>query len=222
MLPDMHGSRLLARFRRDAKTKRVPIVVYTAAELTASEQSRIEAASGSIVFKSENSNVMLLNQVGAFLRRLGADAEAAATGDVAPTPPPPARDRQLVGRTVMIVDDDVRNIFALTSVLEREGMNVIPVESGREALELLRDRQDVDVVLMDIMMPDLDGYETTRLVRQLPGREALPIIALTAKAMKGDRERCLQAGASDYIAKPVDTTTLTGMLGEWVRKPVER
>jgi CheY-like chemotaxis protein len=222
MLPDMHGSRLLGRLRREVKTKRVPIVVYTAAELTAGEQSRIEAASGALVFKSPHSTDLLLDQVGGFLRRVRSNGESSQPeAGTATVPLQSEREQALRGRTVMIVDDDVRNIFALTSVLEREGMNVVPVESGREALELLRERQDVDVVVMDIMMPDLDGYETTRLVRELSGRQELPIIALTAKAMKGDRERCLEAGASDYIAKPVDTTELVAMLASWIGKPVQ-
>jgi signal transduction histidine kinase/CheY-like chemotaxis protein len=220
ILPDMHGSRLLARFRREPKTKRVPIVVYTAADLTPGEQSRIESASGALVFKSPHSSEQLLNEVSGFLRRVGSEKVSRQPAEAATPPVPPTPTVDVAGRTVLIVDDDIRNIFALTSVLERHGMNVLAVESGPEAIDLLDERDDVDVVLMDIMMPEMDGFETIGLVRQEPARTSLPIIALTAKAMPGDRERCLEAGANDYLAKPVDTTTLLMKLGEWTRKPV--
>jgi CheY-like chemotaxis protein len=120
------------------------------------------------------------------------------------------------GRRVLVVDDDVRNVFALTSVLEGHGMHVRFAENGKEALDALREDGDVDLVLMDIMMPELDGYETTRAVRELPEYEKLPIIALTAKAMKGDREKAIAAGASDYITKPVDTDQLLSLMRVWL------
>jgi CheY-like chemotaxis protein len=121
-----------------------------------------------------------------------------------------------VGKKVLIVDDDVRNVFALTSALEANGMEVLFAENGREGVELLRANGDVDLVLMDVMMPELDGYETTQAIRQLPEFERLPIIALTAKAMKGDRERSIAAGASDYIAKPVDVEQLLSLMRVWL------
>jgi CheY-like chemotaxis protein len=122
----------------------------------------------------------------------------------------------LAGKKVVLVDDDIRNIFALTSVLERHGMEVLSVENGKDALELLQKAPHVDVVLMDIMLPEMDGYETTRRIREVPRFRKLPIIALTAKAMKGDREKCIEAGASDYIAKPVDPDQLLSLLRVWV------
>ena len=124
----------------------------------------------------------------------------------------------LAGKKVVLVDDDIRNIFALTSVLERHGMEVMSVESGKEALAVLQKAAHVDGVLMDIMLPEMDGYETTRRIRDIPRFKKLPIIALTAKAMKGDREKCIEAGASDYIAKPVDPDQLLTLLRLWMHR----
>jgi CheY-like chemotaxis protein len=125
-------------------------------------------------------------------------------------------DAQLSGRKVLIIDDDLRNIFALTSALEHHNVSVIHAETGRSGIEVLQQNPDTDLVLMDIMMPEMDGYETTRAIRKLPGIGSLPIIALTAKAMKGDREKCLQAGASDYVAKPVDLAYLFSVMRTWM------
>jgi CheY-like chemotaxis protein len=125
-------------------------------------------------------------------------------------------DPALAGRKILVVDDDLRNIFALTSVLEQHEIKVLHAETGRAGIELLREHDDVDLILMDIMMPEMDGYETTRAIRKIPGRASLPIIALTAKAMKGDREKCLQAGASDYVTKPVDLGYLFSVMRVWL------
>jgi CheY-like chemotaxis protein len=119
---------------------------------------------------------------------------------------------------VLIVDDDVRNIFAMTSVLERYKMHVLPAETGRAAIDTLEAERDIDVVLMDIMLPEMDGYETMRQIRSAHDFKKLPIIALTAKAMKGDREKCIDAGASDYISKPVDTEKLISLLRMWLHR----
>jgi CheY-like chemotaxis protein len=127
-------------------------------------------------------------------------------------------DEQLVGRSCLVVDDDVRNIFALSSLLERRGMIVRTASTGREAIHTLSTAPDIAIVLMDIMMPEMDGYETTRVIRQNPAFRRLPIIALTAKAMKGDREKCLEAGASDYLAKPVNTDQLLSSLRIWLHR----
>jgi CheY-like chemotaxis protein len=135
-----------------------------------------------------------------------------------PTEWPPPTDSTLVGKKVLIVDDDMRNIFALTSALERHGMEVAFAETGQEGINLLASRPDIDVVLMDIMLPEMDGYETMRRIRALPGHAAQPLIALTAKAMSGDREKCLEAGASDYISKPVDVGQLLALLRMWLER----
>jgi CheY-like chemotaxis protein len=127
-------------------------------------------------------------------------------------------DEDLIGRTVLLVDDDARNIFALSSVLERRGMHVLTATTGREAIALLESTAEVAIVLMDIMMPEMDGYETMGAIRNKAEFRRLPIIALTAKAMKGDREKCLEAGASDYLAKPVNTEQLLSALRMWLHR----
>jgi CheY-like chemotaxis protein len=127
-------------------------------------------------------------------------------------------DRVLAGKKVLIVDDDIRNIFALTSVLERHSMVIVPAETGREAIRRLQEERDIDIVLMDIMMPEMDGMDTMRAIRQLPGFKNLPIIAVTAKAMKGDREKCIEAGAWDYLSKPVDTDQMLTVLRGWLHR----
>jgi CheY-like chemotaxis protein len=125
-------------------------------------------------------------------------------------------DALLHGKKVLVVDDDIRNIFAMTSLLERHGMEVITAENGKDAIQILQKGMRIDAVLMDIMMPEMDGYDTMRAIRRMPQYQALPIVALTAKAMKGDREKCIEAGASDYISKPVDTDQLLSLLRVWV------
>jgi CheY-like chemotaxis protein len=127
-------------------------------------------------------------------------------------------DDDLVGKTVLVVDDDVRNIFALSSVLERRGMKVLTASTGSEAIGILDSTADLAIVLMDIMMPEMDGYETMQVIRRNPALRRMPIIALTAKAMKGDREKCLEAGASDYLAKPVNTEQLLSSLRLWLHR----
>ena len=128
----------------------------------------------------------------------------------------PGSTEALRGRKVLVVDDDARNIFALTTVLENQDMDVVSATNGRQAIDIIQTTADLSVVLMDIMMPEMDGYETMREIRKDPRFRTLPILALTAKAMKGDREKCLQAGASDYIAKPVNTDQLLSLLRVWL------
>jgi CheY-like chemotaxis protein/signal transduction histidine kinase len=214
-LPDMSGFDVLARIRDDAPLSDTPVVVFTGRELSPEEDARLHTLARSVVVKGVESPERLLDETALFLHRVVTDL-----------PPDKQRllerlhssDEDLVGRTVLLVDDDARNIFALSSVLERRGMRVVTATTGREAIALLETTANVAIVLMDIMMPEMDGYETMRAMRERPALQRLPIIALTAKAMKGDREKCLEAGASDYLAKPVNTEQLLSALRMWLHR----
>jgi CheY-like chemotaxis protein len=167
----------------------------------------------SVVLKDVQSPERLLDEVSLFLHLVAADLPS---GKQQMLERLRQSDEALIGRKVLVVDDDVRNIFALTSLLEQHGIQVVNAENGAEAISLLDTDDDIDAVLMDIMMPEMDGYETMRRIRLNSKHRLLPILALTAKAMKGDREKCLEAGASDYIAKPVDTDELLALLRIWL------
>ncbi len=214
-LPDMSGFEVMERMREEEALADIPVVVFTGRELSAEEETGLRMSARSIVVKGVELPERLLDETSLFLHRSIADL------------PPEKRaslerlhesDEDLAGRAVLLVDDDARNIFALSSVLERRGMKVLTANTGSEAIAKLEQSPDVAIVLMDIMMPGMDGYETTRQIRQNPLYRRLPIVALTAKAMKGDREKCLEAGASDYIAKPVDTGQLLSVLKLWVHR----
>ncbi|MFC5578891.1 HAMP domain-containing protein [Lysobacter niabensis] len=214
-LPDMSGFELLERIKDVPRLANVPIVVFTGKELTAEEHKRLKKAARSIVIKGVESPERLLDETALFLHRVIADL-------------PPGKqqmvqrlhesDDAIRSKRVLVVDDDVRNIFALSSVLERHGMEVVTAGTGQEAIEKVADDPEIDLVLMDIMMPGMDGYDTMRAIREQPESRSLPIVALTAKAMKGDREKCLEAGASDYLAKPVVTDQLLGVLRQWLHR----
>jgi HAMP domain-containing protein/CheY-like chemotaxis protein/GAF domain-containing protein len=214
-LPDMSGFEVLERIRDDATLCDIPVVVFTGRELTPEEDQRLHSMARSVVVKGVESPERLLDETALFLHRV--------VGDL---PPGKQRmlerlhssDEDLLRRTVLLVDDDARNIFALSSVLERRGMEVLTATTGNEAIGILNARQDVAIVLMDIMMPGMDGYETIQAIRRDPTYRRLPILALTAKAMKGDREKCLEAGASDYLAKPVNIQQLLSALRMWLHR----
>jgi CheY-like chemotaxis protein len=169
----------------------------------------------SVVVKGVESPERLLDETALFLHRVVADLPAEKQSMLELLH---SSDDDLVGRTVLLVDDDARNIFALSSVLERRGMVVLTATTGLEAITVIDTRPDVAIVLMDIMMPGMDGYETIQVIRTNPAFRRLPIVALTAKAMKGDREKCLEAGASDYLAKPVNTEQLLSALRMWLHR----
>jgi HAMP domain-containing protein/CheY-like chemotaxis protein/signal transduction histidine kinase len=214
-LPDMTGFEVLERISKNSESLDMPVVVFTGKELSPEEDARLHTLARSVVVKGVESPERLLDETALFLHR-----------DVSKLPPNKQRmldrlhhsDEALIGKKVLVVDDDVRNIFALSSVLERRGMIVLAAGTGREAIGMLESTPNVAIVLMDIMMPQMDGYETMQVIREKPLFHRLPIIALTAKAMKGDRERCLEAGASEYLAKPVNTDQLLSTLRMWLHR----
>jgi len=212
-LPDMSGFDLIDKIQKELGLNDLPIIVYTGKDLTEKEELQLRQVADAIVVKEANSPERLLAETALFLHRVEANM-----------PEPKRRmlqqvmrqDPMLTGRKVLIVDDDVRNIFALSSTLESYQMEVLYAEDGREGVKLLQQNPDIDVVLMDIMMPEMDGYETMQAIRKIDSFANLPIIALTAKAMKADREKCIEAGASDYISKPLDIDQLLSMLRVWL------
>jgi CheY-like chemotaxis protein len=214
-LPDMSGFELLDRIQELPQLQDLPIVVFTGKELTAEEDRKLKKAAKSVVIKGVESPERLLDETALFLHRVIADLPAAKRRMVQRLH---ESDEALRDKRVLVVDDDVRNIFALSSVLERHGMDVVTAGTGQEAIEKVAADAGIDLVLMDIMMPGMDGYDTMRAIRSDPDSRALPIVALTAKAMKGDREKCLEAGASDYLAKPVVTDQLLGVLRQWLHR----
>ena len=215
-LPDMTGFDLLEKIRDDGALSDLPVVVFTGRELSPDEDAQLHTMARSVVVKGVESPERLLDETALFLHRVVADLPSDKQQMIERLH---SSDEDLVGKTVLLVDDDARNIFALSSVLERRGMRVLSATTGNEAIELLNDTAGVAIVLMDIMMPEMDGYQQTmQVIREKPAFRRLPIIALTAKAMKGDREKCLEAGASDYLAKPVNTEQLLSALRMWLHR----
>jgi CheY-like chemotaxis protein len=213
-LPDMSGFDVLERLR-DGALADLPVVVFTGKELSPEEDARLHMLARSVVVKGVESPERLLDETALFLHRVVSRLPQSMQDMLHSLH---RSDEYLKGRGVLVVDDDVRNIFALSSILERRGMKVLTANTGRQAIEALHENDDVSLVLMDIMMPEMDGFETMRVIRQKPAFSRLPIIALTAKAMKGDREKCLEAGASDYLAKPVNNEQLLSALRIWLHR----
>ncbi len=214
-LPDMSGFEVLEKIRDDACLSNVPVVVFTGRELSPEEDARLHTMARSVIVKGVESPERLLDETALFLHRVVSDLPIEKQRMLERLH---GSDENLVGQKVLLVDDDARNIFALSSVLERRGMAVLTATTGREAINLLASEPEVAIVLMDIMMPEMDGYQTMEVIRANPAFRRLPIIALTAKAMKGDREKCLEAGASDYLAKPVNTEQLLSALRIWLHR----
>ncbi|MGH8185292.1 MAG: response regulator, partial [Steroidobacteraceae bacterium] len=214
-LPDVSGFDLLTEIQQDERLRDTPIVVFTGRELTQAEEEELRQKAKSIVLKGVRSPERLLDETALFLHRVITDLPAAKQRMIETLH---RSDEPLEDRKVLVVDDDIRNIFALNSLLERHKMQVISATNGQDAIDLLESTEDLALVLMDVMMPEMDGYETMRRIRTNPKFHMLPIIALTAKAMKGDREKCLEAGASDYVAKPVNTEQLMSLVRMWLHR----
>jgi CheY-like chemotaxis protein len=213
MLPDMSGFDVIGKIR--GKHEHLPIIVYTAKDLSREEEEKLNRVAQTVIVKDVRSPERLYDQTALWLHRDAAKLPEEKRAILKRLHDP---DAVLAGKKVLIVDDDIRNIFAMTSMLERYKMNVISAETGKAAIESLQNTPGIDLVLMDIMLPEMDGYETMRAIRSMYGFAMLPIIALTAKAMRGDREKCIDAGASDYIAKPVDTDRLLTLLRTWLHR----
>ena len=214
-LPDMTGFDLIDRIRRELHLPELRIVIYTGRELTQQEETELRRVAESIIIKEAESLDRLFEETALFLHRRADNL-------------PPAKRRKLEdltisdpalqGKTVLVIDDDIRNVFALTSLFERYRMKVVYADNARDGLQKISEHPEVEAALIDIMMPDIDGYETIRRIRQMPNFAVLPLFALTAKAMKGDREQCLKAGATDYIAKPADPDNVISMLRVHIAK----
>jgi CheY-like chemotaxis protein len=214
-LPDISGFELIRQLEQDKTIRVPPVIVYTGRELTKAENEELEQYAETIIVKGVKSEERLLDETALFLHRTLSQL------------PPRKRDiitslydqaTQLHDKQILLVDDDMRNVFALSKVLTEQGMKVIKADNGRVALQALADQPGMDFVLMDIMMPEMDGYECMREIRQQSRFRDLPIVALTAKAMKDDRKKCIDAGANDYVAKPVDVDRLLSLMRIWIRK----
>ncbi|MDB5760573.1 MAG: hybrid sensor histidine kinase/response regulator, partial [Burkholderia sp.] len=216
-LPDIDGYDLLEMIDRDERLRGLPVVIHTATAVREEDLQRLQRLVRAVVVKDARSPLRLLEETSRILAGDHAPADAHPSAASAVTMEDDTDGDVLAGRQVLIVDDDLRNIFALSSVLERYRMSVLFAENGREGIEMLEKSAPVDIVLMDVMMPEMDGYDTTRAIRRSARFTDLPIISLTAKAMKGDREKCIAAGASDYITKPVDTRQLLAVMRYWLK-----
>nr|WP_161829565.1 response regulator [Steroidobacter agaridevorans] len=214
VLPDMDGVQLIETIRRDT-SRRLPVIIHTAKDLNPADEAKLRNLVESFILKSPESHEQLFDETALFLHR---HVERMPDEQREIIEKARRREPGLAGRKVLIVDDDIRNIFSLTGVLEQHDIEVLHAESGREGIAMLNETPSIDMVLMDVMMPDMDGYETMRQIRNSDRFRKLPMIAITAKAMKGDREKCIEAGASEYISKPVDVDQLVSMMRVWLRR----
>ena len=212
-LPKMSGFQLLERVKTDERFRGLPVIVYTGRDLTRREETRLNKYAETVIVKDVRSPERLLDETALFLHRVESKLPAEKRRILEQLH---STDEVFKGKRVLIADDDMRNVFALAAVLERQGMDVQFAENGNEAIASLEADPSIDLVLMDIMMPELDGYEAMQRIRQVPKFAKLPIISLTAKAMKGDREKSIASGASDYITKPVDTDQLLSLMRVWL------
>ncbi len=214
-LPDMTGFELMEKIKENEQLNKIPIIVYTGRDMNKDEARRLEKLANTVVLKTSDSQERLLDETALFLHRVEAKLSKEKQQIIRKLH---RTEEVLKNKKVLIVDDDMRNIYSLTNVLEEEGMKCFVAENGQVALEMLDKHPGIDIVLMDIMMPEMDGFEATMAIRRMDRFDKLPIIALTAKAMKGDREKCLEAGMSDYISKPVNIDQLLSLMRVWLYK----
>lgn len=214
-LPDISGFDLLAKMHTELKNSMPPVIVYTGKELTVEENNKLKKYAESIIVKGVKSEDRLLDETALFLHRVVKNMPEQKQEIITSLH---SKDATLKGKKVLIVDDDMRNLFALSKVLDEKGMVIREAENGQTALDIVSRESDMDIILMDIMMPVMDGFETMKRIRKVPKLAKLPIIALTAKAMKDDYERCLEAGASDYLSKPIDVERLVSLMNVWLYK----
>jgi CheY-like chemotaxis protein len=214
-LPDMTGFELLERVKASPELNKIPVIVYTGKDLKKTDTDKLSKLANTVVLKTANSHERLLDETILFLHRVESKLPKEKQNMIRKLH---HTDEVLKNKRVLLVDDDIRNIYSLTNVLEDEGLECITAENGRIALEILKKNPGIDLVLMDIMMPEMDGFEATQAIRKLDDFKKLPIIALTAKAMKGDKEKCLVVGMSDYISKPVNIEQLISLLRVWLYK----
>jgi CheY-like chemotaxis protein len=214
VLPGLDGIRLIEQVKTQPRFQELPVIVYTGKELTQAEERKIKTYAESIILKrTAQSPERLLNETALFLHRVEKNMPSRTRQAISDFSQP---QKKLGGKKVLVVDDDVRNIFAMTSVLEAHQMQVVFAENGKAGIEALQAHPDIDIVLMDVMMPEMDGYETMRVIRSDPKYKTLPIVAVTAKALKDDREKCVAAGATDYLPKPVDPSKLVELMALWI------
>lgn len=214
-LPDMKDFELLEKIKNNEQKRNVPIIVYTGKDLSREESTKLNKLANTVVLKTVDSHERLFDETTLFLHRVESNLPKEKQNIIRQLH---RTDKILQGKNVLIVDDDIRNIYSLSNALEEEGIDCITAENGVEAIQVLKKKKNIDLILMDVMMPQMDGYEATIKIRKLSGFSKIPIIALTAKAMKGDREKCLEVGMSDYIAKPVNIEQLLSLMRVWLYK----
>ncbi|MFA6445214.1 MAG: response regulator, partial [Sterolibacterium sp.] len=212
-LSDMSGFDLLEHIQKMERARRIPVIIHSGRELTHEDERMLRRFAESIIIKGAKSPERLLNEVSLFLHLVESNLHPNKQRMIRASID---KEALLEGKKVLLVDDDMRNIFSLTSVLAEKNMTVIEAENGKEAIALLEQHPDIGIVLMDIMMPEMDGYTAMREIRKNRRFANIPIIAMTAKALKGDQEKCMAAGASDYIAKPIDVDKLFSLIRVWV------
>jgi CheY-like chemotaxis protein len=212
-LPDMTGLNFLEKMREHKNLTQIPVIVYTGKDLTKEENARLEKLASTVVLKTAFSQERLLDETTLFLHRVESKLPKEKQKIIRKLH---KADEILKNKKVLIVDDDARNVYSLLIALEREGLKCFKAGNGKEALKVLENETDIDLIFMDVMMPQMDGFEATKAIRDLPAFKKVPIIALTAKAMKDDREKCLEAGMSDYISKPLNIQQLLSLMRVWL------